>query len=115
MPVGGKATRKKRKWPAVIAPRFREQHAVSTGRQPPPALTPAVDLDTAKLDQINGRQGAANGGVYQFAVPGEISPWKAECGEHPLGGANAINFQPPESKAAITGDFLVTGGTRSTL
>ena len=31
--------------------------------------TPAVDLDTAKLDQIMGAKGTATGGVYQFAVP----------------------------------------------
>src|SRR5882757_1295756 len=30
---------------------------------------PAVDLDTAQLDQIIGVKGQANGGVYQFAVP----------------------------------------------
>src|SRR5712675_664672 len=30
---------------------------------------PAVDLDTAKLDQIMGVKGTATGGVYQFAVP----------------------------------------------
>ena len=30
---------------------------------------PAVDLDTAKLDQIIGVKGQPNGGVYQFGVP----------------------------------------------
>jgi hypothetical protein len=35
----------------------------------PPATPPAVDLDTAQLDQIIGVKGQANGGVYQFAVP----------------------------------------------
>src|SRR3954452_6118346 len=29
---------------------------------------PAIDLDTAQLDQIIGVKGQANGGVYQFAV-----------------------------------------------
>src|SRR6266853_4166680 len=35
----------------------------------PPAAQPAIDLDTAQLDQIIGVKGAANGGVYQFNVP----------------------------------------------
>src|SRR5438477_3922281 len=30
---------------------------------------PAVELDTAQLDQIIGAKGQANGGVYQFSVP----------------------------------------------
>src|SRR5881392_3013917 len=37
---------------------------------PAPAATqPAIDLDTAQLDQIIGAKGQANGGVYQFGVP----------------------------------------------
>ena len=39
----------------------------------PPATTagpaPTIDLDTAKLDEIIGVKGTANGGVYQFGVP----------------------------------------------
>ena len=34
-----------------------------------PATPPAIDLDTAQLDQIIGVKGQANGGVYQFGVP----------------------------------------------
>jgi hypothetical protein len=72
---------------------------------------PAVDLDLAKLDQIMGVKGNANGGVYQFGVPRREPA--TEMGmpvNGPLGGANAINFQPTgNGKAAITGDFLVTG------
>src|SRR5215208_269504 len=34
----------------------------------PPASQPAIDLDTAQLDQIIGVKGTANGGVYQFGV-----------------------------------------------
>ena len=52
----------------------------------------------------------ANGGVYQFGMPrGDPA---TESGMQVSGalGANAINFQPTGSgKAAITGDFLVTG------
>jgi hypothetical protein len=49
--------------------------------------------------------------VYQFGVP-RRDPIM-EMGLRvtgPLGGANAINFQPTgNGKAAITGDFLVAG------
>jgi hypothetical protein len=52
-----------------------------------------------------------NGGVYQYGIP-RRDPAK-ESGMQvnaALGGANAINFQPTgNGKAAITGDFLVTG------
>jgi hypothetical protein len=91
--------------------------ALSASKTPfdPPATTagpaPAVDLDTAKLDQIIGVKGTSVGGVYQFGVPRRDPA--AEGGMQvggPLGGANAVNFQPTGSgKAAITGDFLVTG------
>jgi Domain of Unknown Function (DUF1259) len=72
---------------------------------------PAVDLDTAKLDQIIGVKGAAVGGVYQFGVPRRDPATESGMPVNgPLGGANAINFQPTgNGKAAITGDFLVTG------
>jgi Domain of Unknown Function (DUF1259) len=73
---------------------------------------PAVDLDTAQLDQIIGAKGQANGGVYQFNVP-RREPVKendmvlAPVG--PMGVAIAINFQPTGGgKAAITGDFVLT-------
>jgi hypothetical protein len=79
----------------------------------PPATQPAIDLDTAQLDQIIGVKGNPNGGVYQFAVPrrdpiSESGMQITPVG--PMGAANAINFQPTGGgKAAITGDFLVTG------
>jgi hypothetical protein len=79
----------------------------------PPAQQPEIELDTAQLDQIIGAKGQANGGVYQFAVPRrdpvkeggmEIAP------AGPMGVATAINFQPTGGgKAAITGDFVLTG------
>ena len=72
---------------------------------------PAVGLDTAKLDEIMGVKGTASGGVYQFAVPRREPAMESGMQVNtPLGGANAINFQPTgNGKAAITGDFLVTG------
>ena len=76
-----------------------------------PAPVPAIDLDIAQLDQIIGFKGQANGGVYQFAVPRrEVAIEGGMPVTTPLGGANAIGFQPTGGgKAAITGDFLVTG------
>jgi hypothetical protein len=81
----------------------------------PPATTAAaaqpLDLDTAKIDEAMHAKGTANGGVYQFGIP-RREPAK-ESGMQvntALGGANGINFQPTGGgKAAITGDFLVTG------
>jgi hypothetical protein len=72
---------------------------------------PAIDLDTGKLDQIMGVKGTAVGGVYQFGVPRRDPATESGMPVNgPLGGANAINFQPTgNGKAAITGDFLVTG------
>jgi hypothetical protein len=78
----------------------------------PPAAQPAIDLDTAQLDQIIGK-GQANGGVYQMGVPRrdpvtENGVQVAPAG--PMGVATAINFQPTGGgKAAITGDFVLTG------
>ena len=79
----------------------------------PPASQPAIDLDTAQLDQIIGVKGQANGGVYQMGVPRrdpitENGMQIAPAG--PMGVATAINFQPTGGgKAAITGDFVLTG------
>jgi hypothetical protein len=78
----------------------------------PPASQPAIDLDTAQLDQIIGAKGNANGGVYQFGVPrrdpvNESGMQIAPAG--PMGLATGINFQPTGGgKAAITGDFVLT-------
>ncbi len=99
--------------PAKMAAVIREALGASkTPLATPAAATPpAVDLDTAQLDQIIGVKGQANGGVYQFAVPRrdpvtengmQISP------VGPMGVANAIGFQPTGGgKAAITGDFVL--------
>src|SRR6476646_417892 len=44
----------------------RKTHLGAPAAGTPP---PAIDLDTARLDQIIGVKGQANGGVYQFGVP----------------------------------------------
>src|SRR5215207_9281904 len=61
------------------------------------AQPPAIDLDTAQLDQIIGAKGRGNGGVYQFAVPraepiNEAGMLLTPVG--PMGVATAIGFQP---------------------
>jgi hypothetical protein len=87
--------------------------AAPTTGSSPAAAPPAIDLDTAQLDQIIGVKGNANGGVYQFGVP-RRDPIKEHGVEltpvGPMGVATAINFQPTGGgKAAITGDFVLTG------
>jgi Domain of Unknown Function (DUF1259) len=102
--------------PAKMAAVIHDALAASKTPLATPAAAnppPAVDLDTAQLDQLIGAKGQANGGVYQFGVPRrdpvleggmQISP------VGPMGVATAINFQPTGGgKAAITGDFVLTG------
>jgi hypothetical protein len=102
--------------PAKMAAVIHDALAVSkTPLGTPAAATPppAVDLDTAQLDQIIGGKGQANGGVYQFNVPRRDPVTEAGMPltpPAPLGAAIAINFQPTGGgKAAITGDFVLTG------
>jgi hypothetical protein len=102
--------------PAKLASAIHE--ALSTESKTPfdpPATSagpaPAVDLDTAKLDEIMHAKGTVTGGVDQFAIPRRDPPTEAGMTvTAAMGGANGINFQPTGGgKAAITGDFLVTG------
>jgi uncharacterized protein DUF1259 len=101
--------------PVKMASVIRSALSASNTPFDAPATTagpaPAIDLDTAKLDQVMGVKGSAVGGVYQFGVPRrEPSLESGMQVTGPLGGANGINFQPTgNGKAAITGDFLVTG------
>jgi len=81
-----------------------------------PATTgaaPAVDLDTAQLDQIMGAKGNANNGVYQFGFPRRDQVTEggmAIVPPGPMGLETAIGFQPTGAgKAAITGDFVLAG------
>src|SRR5664279_6016286 len=56
--------------PEKVATVIRSALASSKTPFDPPttgaAPAPAIDLDTAKLDEIMGAKGTANGGVYQF-------------------------------------------------
>jgi Domain of Unknown Function (DUF1259) len=103
--------------PAKIATSIHDALAVSKTPLDPPAAAaappPAIDLDTAQLDQIIGAKGQANGGVYQFGVPRRdpvVEGGMQIAPAGPMGVATAINFQPTGGgKAAITGDFVLTG------
>ena len=70
---------------------------------------PTIDLDTAKLDEVIGQKGKANGGVYQFTVPrAEAISDDGMAVPRSMGTGIAINFQPTGGgKAAITGDFVL--------
>ena len=101
--------------PMKMAEAIRSALALSkTPFDPPasaPTAAPTIDLDTAQLDQIIGTKGAVNGGVYQFNVPRRDPITESGMMVPPaMGSANAINFQPTGGgKAAITGDFVITG------
>ena len=92
------------KTPLAAAATGSSQQAAAT-----PAAPPAIDLDTAAIDQLLGAKGTNNGGVYQVGIP-RAEPIKDGGMTIPpsMGSANAINFQPTGGgKAAITGDFVL--------
>jgi hypothetical protein len=102
--------------PAKLAAVIRDALAASkTPMTPPPApaTPPAIDLDAAQIEAIIGSKGQVNGGVLQFNLP-RTAPVTMEgiqmAPAGPMGVAEAINFQPiGGGKAAITGDFVLTG------
>jgi hypothetical protein len=69
----------------------------------------SLDLDTAQVNQILGRSGKVNGGVYQVSVPRAEGVTEDGMEVPPaMGVATALNFQPTAGhKAAITGDFVL--------
>jgi hypothetical protein len=101
--------------PAKMAQTIRDALAVSKTPltvSPPAGGPPAIDLDTAQIDQIIGAKGVNNGGVYAINVPrrDSITEHGMPVGAPIMGGATAINFQPTGGgKAAITGDFVLIG------
>jgi len=79
----------------------------------PVASAPSGDvgIDTAGIAKSLGRSGRMNGGVYQVSIPRKEKILDGGM-EVPavMGLATAINFQPTSTgKAAITGDFVMTG------
>lgn len=68
-----------------------------------------IAIDVRQIDQIMGRSGKVNGGVYQFSIARseKITDHDMEL-PAAMGLATAINFQPTgNGKAAITGDFVL--------
>src|SRR5947208_4047539 len=103
--------------PAKLAQTIHDALVLSkTPLTAPPAnqAPEQTDLNTQQLDQIIGRAGKMNGGVYQFSVPRaeKIAEGEINNGAEPvpssMGLATAINFQSTGSgRAAITGDFVL--------
>ena len=98
---------------ARLAATVRAALALShTPLQAPAAAPPTnIDLDTGALDQIMGRGGKSNGGVYQFTFPRAEKIVDAGMVEGAsMGTGTAINFQPiGGGRAAATGDFVLLG------
>jgi hypothetical protein len=79
-------------------------------REAPPPPPTQIDLDTDMIDRTLGIRGQIANGVYQFSIPRaeEIKSYGMVV-PGPMGGAEAINFQPTGGgKVAITGDFVLT-------
>jgi hypothetical protein len=100
--------------PAKMAQTIHDALAVSKTplTAAPAGQPPAIDLDTAQIDQILGAKGANNGGVYAVNVPRRdpITEQGMPVGAPIMGGATGISFQPTGGgKAAITGDFVLIG------
>ena len=98
--------------PARLAQSLRAALAVShtpLASPPPPPAPAALDLDTAALDRVIGKQGKANGGVYQFTLPrAEKITDNGMVEGASMGTGTSINFQPlGGGKAATTGDFVL--------
>src|SRR5258708_20404050 len=60
-----------------------------------PSAPPALEMDTAAIDQILGHKGKVNGGVYQVGVPRAEKITDAGMPVHAsMGLPTALNFQP---------------------
>jgi len=81
----------------------------TTAPAQPPSAPPAVEMETAAIDQILGHKGKVNGAVYQVGVPRAEKITDAGMAvPGSMGLATALNFQPTGAgKAAITGDFVL--------
>jgi biotin operon repressor len=99
---------------AKLAAAVRSALEVSKMPLDPPAKAaaqPPIDLDTGSIERTLGAKGNAGGGVYQFNIP-RAEAIKDHGTEIPIGMGSGIviNFQPTGGgKAAITGDFVLTG------
>lgn len=88
--------------------------ALALSHTPPPAAAAApapLAFDTTVLDRVMGREGKANGGVYQFTFPRAEKIMEDGMQEGASKGtATGINFQSLDGgRAAATGDFVLLG------
>ena len=95
-----------------LATALRSALALSRTPLTPPAASPPplpLDLDTARLDNIIGWPGKANGGVYQFSIPRPERILDAGMPVPPsMGLAIALNLQPTGGGTVVgTGDFVL--------
>lgn len=96
-------------WKMAVALRTALAKSATPTAETASTPQPALNLNTAALDTIMGRQGKAGGGVYQYVVP---RPEKLTDGgmaaPATMGTGTVINFQSTGGgKAAITGDFVL--------
>ncbi|MDX6529858.1 MAG: hypothetical protein QOH41_2148 [Blastocatellia bacterium] len=70
---------------------------------------PPPEIDFHHVEQVIGRAGKENNGVYQFSIARTERITEGEMEIPPsMGVATAINFQPTGGgRAAITGDFVL--------
>lgn len=75
------------------------------------AQTTNASLDTVMLDSIIGATGKYSGDVYQYSIPRAEKITDSGMEIPPsMGVAMPLNFQPlGNGKAAVTGDFVLTG------
>ena len=103
--------------PVKLATALRAALAESKTPLAPPAAAasppPAIDLDTAQLDQIIGVKGTGQWRRLSIRGAAPRSGHRERNAAHapgPMGVATAIDFQPTGGgKAAITGDFVLAG------
>ncbi len=70
---------------------------------------PEIEIDFHRVEQVLGRSGKDNNGVYQFSIARTEKITDGEMEIPPsMGVATAINFQSTGAgRAAITGDFVL--------
>ena len=74
-----------------------------------PQIEPEIEIDFHRVEQVLGRSGKDNNGVYQFSIARVEKITDGEMEIPPsMGVATAINFQSTGAgRAAITGDFVL--------
>jgi len=97
-----------------LAGALREALALSktpTAAPAPSGAPPDLRFDSKQLDTILDQIGRNNNGIYQYSVPrAEKITDGGMTVPNSMGVTTAINFQSTGAgKAAITGDFVMTG------